>query len=141
LGVLSLVVWGAKHWYERREAARADNNSQGVNPQSTQAGGPAPASANSVQPATPNGAFHIQVKARGESVWLSTQADDGKKASGFVLQPEQTREFDPQQSLKIGYAPVKAKALEVTINGRAARVPQDKTEMLITKDNYEQLLQ
>ncbi len=58
-----------------------------------------------------------------------------------MLKADEAREFDPQQSLKIGYAPVKAKALEVNINGRPARVPQDKAEMLITKDSYEQLLQ
>ena len=141
LAVLSLVVWGAKHWYERREAARADNKPAPTNPQSTQpTTAPAQtAPANSSAPAT--GAFHIQIKARGESVWISTQVDDAKKASGMVLQPDETREFDPQQRLKIGYAPVKAKALEVNINGRPARVPQDKSEMLIAKESYEQFLQ
>ncbi len=89
----------------------------------------------------PADAFHIQVKARGESVWISTQLDDSKKASGFVLQADEAREFDPQARLKIGYAQSKAKALEVSINGRAVRVPQDKAELLITKETYEQLLQ
>jgi cytoskeleton protein RodZ len=147
LAVLSLVVWGAKHWYERREAARESGTPQTTNPQSTQQ--PAPSSSsttpaapsNTAAPALPAGAFHIQVKARGESVWISTQLDDSKKASGFVLQADEAREFDPQARLKLGYAQSKAKALEVNINGRAARVPQDKAELLITKETYEQLLQ
>ncbi|MBD0326229.1 MAG: helix-turn-helix domain-containing protein [Pyrinomonadaceae bacterium] len=143
LAVLSLGVWGAKHWYERREAARQSGDSSSTNPQSAQQQPSAPSSApsNSSAPAPQTNAFHIQIKARGESVWVSTQLDDSKKASGFVLQADEAREFEPQQSLKIGYAPVKAKALEVNINGRPARVPQDKAEMLITKDSYEQLLQ
>lgn len=138
LGVLSLVVWGAKHWYERREATRAEGNAPTTtNPQSTQPSASAPV--NSSQPATPSDAFHIQFKARGQKVWLTTFTDDTKKALKFSLQADEAREFDPQQSLKVVYAP--AKALEVTINGRPLRVPQDKAEMLITKDNYEQLLQ
>jgi cytoskeleton protein RodZ len=147
LAVLSLGVWGAKHWIERREAARDGGNPPPTNPQGSgtqtqQQVAPAPTTAaNSTQPAAPNNSFHIQIKARGESVWLSTQADGNKKAAGFVLQPDEAREFDPQASLKIGYAQVKAKALEVTINGRPVRVPQDKAEILITKDSYEQLLQ
>ncbi|HEX8494698.1 MAG TPA: helix-turn-helix domain-containing protein [Pyrinomonadaceae bacterium] len=141
LAVLSLVVWGAKHWYERREAARAGGNPATANPQSTQGtGAPAPvAPANQSAPAA--NTFHIQIKARGKSVWISAQVDDAKKASGIMLQPEEAREFDPQQSLKIGYAQVNASALEVSINGRQAKVPPDKAGMLITKDNYEQLLQ
>lgn len=144
LAVLSLGVWGAKHWWERREAARDANPSPPANPQGTQAGAPAPTAPNSsAAPATPaNNAFHIQVTARGESVWFNTQQDDGKKAAGIILQEGETREFDPQQSLRIfGYKQFKAKALEVKINGRPARVPLDQTEMLMTRDTYEQLLQ
>jgi cytoskeletal protein RodZ len=144
LAVLSLGVWGAKHWYERREAARESGAAQPAttNPQAAQPQARAPGSQAATAPGAPaaNG-FHIQVKARGESVWISTQTDDGKKASGLLLKAEETREFSPQESLEIGYAPSRARFLEVSINGRAARVPQDKTRMLITKDNYEQFLQ
>ncbi|MDX6692530.1 MAG: hypothetical protein QOF02_133 [Blastocatellia bacterium] len=141
LGVLSLIVWGAKHWYERREAARSEsNNPQAVNPQGAQTAATAPAApVNATQPAQASGAFHIQFKARGQKVWLTTFADDSRKPIKFSLQTDEAREFDPQQSLRFIYAP--AKALEVTINGRPLRVEQDKAEMLITKDNYEQFLQ
>jgi cytoskeletal protein RodZ len=146
LAVLSLGVWGAKHWYERREATResAGNPSTTTNPQSTQQQAPAPAvSSSAAAPAAPapTDAFHIQIKARGKSVWISTQVDDNKKPAGVVLKQDEMREFDPQQSLKLAYAQVNASALEVNINGRPIRVPQDKAGMLITKDNYEQLLQ
>jgi hypothetical protein len=63
------------------------------------------------------------------------------------LKAEQTKEINADQSLKLEYAKVKAAALEVTINGRAAVVPSDTkpgkslVEMLITKDDYERLLQ
>lgn len=144
LAVLSLGVWGAKHWYERREAAResgAPQSTQQPAPSSSSTSTTPAAPSNAAAPAVPAGTFHIQVKARGESVWISTQLDDSKKASGFVLQADEAREFDPQARLKLGYAQSKAKALEVNINGRAARVPQDKAELLITKETYEQLLQ
>lgn len=148
LAVLSLVVWGAKHWYERREAAR-ENGTSIASPPTAQPGtqqqpatqttpGAATASGGSV----PAGALHVEVAARGESVWFNVQQDDSKKPTGVILEPEQTKSFDPQQQLRIfGYKQFKAKALEVKINGRLARLPQDKTELLITKDNYEQLLQ
>jgi cytoskeleton protein RodZ len=140
LAVLSLGVWGAKHWYERREAARENAPAPAANQQSAQQPTTAPAAPSNASAPQTNG-FHIQIRARGESVWVSTQLDDNKKSSGFVLQADEAREFEPQQRLKIGYAPVKAKALEVNINGRPARVPQDKAEMLITRDSYEQFLQ
>lgn len=145
LAVLSLGVWGAKHWYERREAARAgSSNPSTTNPQSTQQPAPAPAVSPANASAPPQAAttgFHIQIKARGQKVWIRTQEDDSKKAADVILEPDEMREFDPQQSLKIAYAQVNASALEVNINGRPVRVPQDKAVMLITKDNYEQLLQ
>jgi cytoskeletal protein RodZ len=143
LAVLSLGVWGAKHWYDRREAARETGASPATNPQSTQGVAPAPAAPTTTvpAPATPASGFHIQVTARGESVWLNVQEDD-KKAAGIMLQAGDTKGFDPPQSLRIfGYKQYKAKALDVTVNGRPVAVPQDKTELLITKDNYEQLPQ
>lgn len=141
LAVLSLGVWGAKHWWERREATRSNSNPPATTTQSAQpANAPATTTpATKPAPVAPTDAFHIQLKARGQKVWLTTHADDSKKAVRFSLQAEEVKEFDPQQSLKVLYAP--AQALEVSINGRPATLPQDKTELLITKDNYAQLLQ
>ncbi len=143
LSVLSLGVWGAKHWYERREAARNESKPAATTPQNAQQ---QPAQApdaptNSTAPATLAGGFHIRVRARGQSIWVRTQMDDNKKSADFILKADEMKEFDPQASMKIVYAQVNAKALEVDINGRPVRVPQDKAEMLITKETYEQLLQ
>jgi cytoskeleton protein RodZ len=144
LAILSLGVYAAVHWYQRRDAARSINNPQPSAPATTQGAnstaqpGTAPAPATSA-PATDQ--FHIEITARGESVWMSAQADADTKARGIILQPDKPEKFDPAQRLRIRYAPVKAKALEVTINGRKAQVPTDKPEMVITKEDYEQLLQ
>lgn len=144
LAVLSLVVWGAKHWYERREAARENGTTTASQPAAQQQPAAQATSGAATPPgaSVPAGALHVEVSARGESVWFNAQQDDSKKPSGIILEPDQTKSFDPQQQLRIfGYKQFKAKALEVKINGRLARLPQDKTELLITKDNYEQLLQ
>jgi cytoskeleton protein RodZ len=145
LSVLSLGVWGAKHWYERREAARDESKPATTTPPQNaqqQQQQPAPDSTgNAPAPATPAGGFHIRVRARGQSIWVRTQMDDNKKSADFILKADEMKEFDPQASMKIVYPRVNAKALEVDINGRPVRVPLDKAEMLITKETYEQLLQ
>jgi cytoskeleton protein RodZ len=141
LAILSLGVYAALHWYQRREASR-QNNAQPPTPASgAQGTNPTAAPTVAPTPALPANAFHIEVTARGESVWVSAQVDDSKKARGILLEPDKPEKFDPSERLRIQYAQVKAKALEVTVNGRKAQVPIDKTEMVITKENYEQLLQ
>ncbi|HEX8097454.1 MAG TPA: RodZ domain-containing protein, partial [Pyrinomonadaceae bacterium] len=86
----------------------------------------------------------IQIKARGESAWLRTTTDDGRRAE-TILRPNETKEFKPEQRLKVEYARARANTLEITINGRPARVPSDAksniAELIITRENYEQLLQ
>jgi cytoskeleton protein RodZ len=146
LAILSLGVYAVLHWYQRRDAVREQINApQTTATTSTQSANPtappnttnAPATA----PQTPTGQFHIELTARGESVWVSAQVDDNKKARGILLEPDKTEKLDPTTRLRIQYAPVKAKALEVTINGRRAQVPTDKPEMVITKEDYERFLQ
>ena len=140
LVILTLGVYAVLHWYQRRDAARnipsqppAPATQQAVN--STAPVQPVPT------PQTPANQFHIEVTARGEDVYVSSWVDDSKKNRGILLKPDQTEKFDPAQRLRIRYAPVKAKALEVTINGRKAQVPTDKPEMVITKEDYERFLQ
>ncbi|HYG81201.1 MAG TPA: helix-turn-helix transcriptional regulator [Pyrinomonadaceae bacterium] len=141
LAILFLGVWAFLHWYQRREAAReAGTPKPTVTNNAQTANGPAPP-ATAPGPVSPAGGFHIEVTARGESVWLSAQVDDAKKARGILLEPDKTEKFDPAARLRLQYAQVKAKALEVTINGRRAVVPPDKTELVITKEDYERLLQ
>jgi cytoskeleton protein RodZ len=142
LAILSLGVYAALHWYQRREASRSNNASQTPATNSGQTVNPtASPTTTAPAPAVPTNAFHIEVTARGESVWVSAQVDDNKKARGILLEPDKVEKFDPSERLRIQYAQVKAKALEVTINGRKAQVPTDKTEMVITKEGYEQILQ
>ncbi|MDT4896236.1 MAG: hypothetical protein QOH25_1313 [Acidobacteriota bacterium] len=140
LAILSLGVYAVLHWYQRRDAAR--NTPQPPTQPSTQAVNSSTAPpANAPTQATPTNQFHIEITARGESVWVSAQVDDSKKARGILLEPDKPEKLDPAARLKIQYAPVKAKALEVTINGRKAQVPMDKAEMVITREDYEQFLQ
>jgi cytoskeleton protein RodZ len=144
LVILSLGVYAVLHWYQRRDAARNIPSPPVQQPNQTQAANAATA-APPTQPApteqTPTDQFHIELTARGESVWVSAQVDDSKKARGILLEPDKTEKLDPASRLRIQYAPVKAKALEVTINGRRAQVPADKPEMVITKEDYERFLQ
>ncbi len=139
LAILTLGVWAVLHWYQRREAARETTTPQTPVTNGTQTSNAAAPPATTPAPATNE--FHIEVTARGQKVWVSAQVDDAKKARGILLDQDKTEKFDPASRLKIQYAQVNARALEVTINGRKAIVPTDKTELVITKEGYEQLLQ
>ena len=139
LSILILGVYAAQHWYRRRSAESTDNSSapaqqqqQNVRTQPTPAVDSALTNASGLQ---------IQVTARGGDVWVGVLKDAEKKSRGIILRQDKTETFSAEQSLKIQYAASKADALEVTINGRRARVPADKPVMLITKENYAQYLQ
>jgi cytoskeletal protein RodZ len=142
LGILSLGVYAVLHWYQRRDAARTITP-QLPPPTGTQAVNPAaspPVSANTPAVA-PTNQFHIEVTARGKRTYIGVQSDTSKKTAGIFLEPDSTRAFDPEQRLRVKYAPLDAQSLEVTINGRKAQVPTDKGEMVITKEDYERFLQ
>lgn len=141
LAILALGVYAALHWYQRRDAARSIATPQPSTPTATQAPNSSVTSTSAPTPAAPTNQFHIELTARGETVWVSAQVDDNKKARGILLEPDKPEALDPIDRLRIQYAPTKAKALEVTINGRKARVPTDKPELVITKEGYENLLQ
>jgi hypothetical protein len=57
----------------------------------------------------------------------------------------QSKEFTSQNFLKVQCSKDKVSALEISINGRAAKVPFNMkgilAEMSVTKENYEQFLQ
>jgi cytoskeletal protein RodZ len=141
LGILALGVYALLHWYKRRDATQigipqppAPTNAQAAN-------SAAPPTSAPTTPAQPANGFHIEITARGESVWVSVQTDDDAKTRSVILEPDKPEKFDPAERLRIRYAPVKAKSLEVTVNGRKALVPTDKPEMVITRKDYERLLQ
>jgi cytoskeletal protein RodZ len=148
LAVISLGAYAALHWYQRRSEGRAaqppanrpvaNANSQAVAP-ATQ---PTPAPT----PAVAARGLSVQVKAKGEAVWLRTKVDAEPSSDG-TLAADQVRELTATNTLSLQYARSKANALEVTINGRPAVVPTEVAkgkqlvEMLITKEDYAHLLQ
>ena len=147
LAVLSLVVYAGMHWYQRRELNRSSNPPATTNAPKTQPVNPSVAPAVAPTAAAPVAAgLTVQIKAKGDKVWIRTRTDNEDSAQK-TLEPDETKEFKPAQSLSIQYAPVKASALEVTINGRVAKLPAEPkgnrslAEMIITKDDYAQFLQ
>jgi cytoskeletal protein RodZ len=149
LAILSLGVYAAMHWYQRREGVSASDQNQPAQAPA-QPGQTAPANATATnagaQAPTTNGAqaFTVQIKARGESVWTRAKVDDGV-ASELMLQADETREFKPTQRVSILISRSKVNALEVSINSRPAKVtPESRgnlAEIIITKENYAQLSQ
>ncbi|MCA1558287.1 MAG: helix-turn-helix domain-containing protein, partial [Acidobacteria bacterium] len=77
LAILSLGVYAVLHWYQRRDATQnnAPRPSTPTSPQTVISSAP-PRSAPT--PASPSDQFHIEITARGESVWVSAQVDDSK---------------------------------------------------------------
>ena len=94
-------------------------------------------------PASAQG-LQIHVSAKGKPFWLTTVQDDDKKKKGRMLVPDKPEDFAPQDSLDIMFDKPAAEFLEVSINGRPARLPDDAVsagQWKITKDNYRQFIQ
>lgn len=133
VGIISIGAYALQHWYTRR-ASDAPATTANV----------APTVAPSVAQATPTvnpQVLSVGVKAVRENVWLRVQSDDAPPAQ-LELKPADTAQtYTPQTRLSFQYAASKADALEVTINGRRARIPPNSKELVITPDSYQQLLQ
>jgi cytoskeletal protein RodZ len=154
LAIISLGVYAAMHWYQRREAAiSTDEGSAPPAQQTGQSGagqtaqantGAAPATTTAPAASAPAGGFTVQIKARGESVWTRSKVDDGV-SSELMLQADETREFKPNERVSVLVSRSKVNALEVSINNRPAKVtPEPRgnlAEIVITKENYAQLSQ
>jgi cytoskeletal protein RodZ len=149
LVIISLGVYAGLHYYRRSErpnATTAQNNSPRQNAQNAPGQTTSqPANAATIANAPAAAGLKIVVRAKGEDVWLRSTVD-AQSPSDVTLKPEQTKEINADRTLKLEYARVKASALEVTINGRPATVPSETkpgklVEMLISKDDYERLLQ
>lgn len=141
LAILSLGVYAALHWYQRRNAERAQEE-QGAAAANTEVARQQSNTPLAAAPVTASNSFMVRVRAKNQNVWIQMQVDGGS-VDGVELKPDETREFTPQENLRLKYAKNLAGNLEVTINGRAAKVPAESrattAEMIITKD-YEQLL-
>lgn len=91
--------------------------------------------------------LNVQIKAARQRVDL-TAIVDGARREVFALQPDQTRDFTAQQSLKLSYSRFRAEFLQITINGKpakasatSARANSGVAEMEITPDNLGQFVQ
>ena len=154
LSIISLGIYAGLHYYQRRNndgtAAQTNANAAapanpGTNDQTLPAQTPAaPASPDPAAASAANN-LNVQIKARGEDVWLRTRVDEETNNDG-ILAAEQVRDYKPSQRLSVQFSKSKATAIEITINGRPAVIPTDAkgkplVELVITKDGYEQLLQ
>jgi cytoskeletal protein RodZ len=166
LAIISLGIYAGLHYYQRRNnnapavatptqtgapAAATTTTNPGTNDQTLPAQTPAaPASPDPAAAATTSATdgLVVRIKARGEEVWVGARVDERPKLDGNIA-AEQVREVTlaPNERLTVRYLKIKAANLEITINGRPARVPTEPpqgkslVELVIAKDGYEQLLQ
>ncbi len=135
---VALMVYGGLHYYRRAGGPQVAGAT------------PTPAANSNKQPAAPSPTpppaqgLQIQVRAKGKAFWLTTLQDDDKKKKGRMLFPDKPEEFTPQESLTVMFDRPAAELLDVTINGRPARLPDDAAsagQWKITKDNYRQFVQ
>jgi cytoskeletal protein RodZ len=148
LAVISLAAYAGLHYYHRTEVGSRPQQATTAPARANPAASPAADTTQSAPAATVTSAvagLKVSVRAKGEDIWMRTSIDANPPTDG-TLKTDQVKEVNAEQSLKLEYARVKAAALEVTINGRPALVPSEAkpgklVEFLITKDNYESLLQ
>ncbi len=150
IALLILIVYAGLHWYRRTE----NPTQAGVTTTTTTAPAAASNATPNNQPTAPTASqqtaatmnatdFQIQVKAKDKSFWLTTLQDDEKKKKGRQLFPDKPEDFAPASSLDLMFDKPAAQFLEVSINGRPARLPEDAAsagKWKITKDNYKQFL-
>jgi len=139
LAILSLAVYAILHWYQRRGAVEANQTA----PVSTPTAQPAPAKVPAANPVPVEG-FVIQLRSIDKIILIRTRVDE-QESVVENLRPGDIKEFKPTRSFSVRYARSLAKALELTINGRPAKVlaisATNPIEMVITKDDYEKFLQ
>jgi cytoskeletal protein RodZ len=148
LAIISLGAYAALHWYQRRNESRANQPTPTTNRPVANTNGQtvAPSTQPTSAPVAAASGLRVQVKAKGEPVWLRTKVDSAA-SSERILAADETEELTATDALSLQYAKSKASALEVIINGRPAVVPAEiakgksLVEMLITKDDYARQLQ
>jgi cytoskeletal protein RodZ len=164
LAIISLGIYAGLHYYQRRNnavstnaaatpaqaGATAPSTNPGTNDQTLPAQTPAaPASPDpSAAGTSATDGLVVRIKAKGEEVWVGARVDERPKLDGNIA-AEQVREVTlaPNERLTVRYLKIKAANLEITINGRPAKVPTEPpkgkslVELVIAKDGYEQLLQ
>jgi transcriptional regulator with XRE-family HTH domain len=92
---------------------------------------------------TPAAAFSVELKANDERVWVGYTLDGNKTEK--TLDPGESVKLDVQDSLKIGYAKVKAQSLAISINGKPIKVlgggAKGNFDFDISRNNVGQILQ
>jgi cytoskeleton protein RodZ len=134
--ILVLTIYAGLHYYRRKEGGQAANAAPTPPPANVAAQAPAP-------PTSAQG-LQIKVSAKGKAFWLTTLQDDDKKRKGRMLTPDKPEDFAPQDSLDIMFDKPSAEFLEVSINGRPAKLPDDAAtagQWKITRDNFRQFIQ
>jgi cytoskeleton protein RodZ len=144
LAILSLGIYAALHWYQRRGTNETAPPSAQESAQ-TVVSNDTPANP-TVQPVAPSGEFRVQIKAVGLPVWVEATPDDGRPVSA-TLQPGDTRDYAPGEQLRLRLAKINTNALEVSVNGRRAKLPYEmkatgnSVEFVLRRDGYAQYLQ
>ncbi|MGB8509804.1 MAG: helix-turn-helix domain-containing protein [Pyrinomonadaceae bacterium] len=144
IGILILVVYAGLHWYRRTETpasnavGSAGQSAAQVNPATTQT------ATQQQQTTTETTGFQLQIRAKGKAFWLTTLQDDDKKRKGRMLFPDKPEDFTPASDLTLMFDRPASESLEVSINGRTAKLPDTAAstgQWKITRDNYQQFLQ
>ena len=139
--ILVLIIYAGLHYYRRTEVAQTPAATP--TPASAQTPAAGVAAQTTAPPASAQG-LQIQVSAKGKAFWLTTLQDDDKKKKGRMLSPDKPEDFAPQDSLNLMFDKPSVEFLQVSINGRPARLPDEAAsagQWKITKDNYRQFIQ
>ncbi|MBA3440234.1 MAG: helix-turn-helix domain-containing protein [Pyrinomonadaceae bacterium] len=145
LAILSLGVYAALRGYQRRVALRTQTAAS-ADGAATNNQTPSQQTVSSPVTTTPaaSSIFNVEVKSRGERVWIRTRSDEGESTE-LILNPNDVKNFAPERRLNLEFYKGKAAALQLTINGRPAKVladgPGQLAQMVITRDGFQQLLQ
>ena len=97
----------------------------------------------SASPAPVPASFVVELKANSESVWVGYTLDGDKIVK--TLAPGESLRLDVQNSLRLGYARLRASNLEITLNGKRLNVlnggPKGNFDLLIDRNNAAQIMQ
>jgi Flp pilus assembly protein TadG len=112
LAIISLGIYAGLHYYQRRNAERtaaqtnapaATTTNPGTNDQTLPAqppdanASPAPATASATD------GLNVQIKAKGEAVWMRTRVDEEPNSDG-ILAADQVRDFKPNERLSVQFS-------------------------------------
>lgn len=149
--ILGLMTWGALtfvNYYTRQnqeQPATSEANANSPNANSTPETNAPNANETPAQTAS-LGETKIEFKPVKNAIWLSSNKD-GVKASSLIT-AEKPAFFEPKENLKLSYAREQAQNAQLTINGKAIKLPALSDvqkgriiEFEITKDNFNQIWQ